>query len=86
MATATLTGYLPERMRHAHGRMRSIVGLLSLLLVSASSGQSIIAGMVGVGDHYVDVAPDTLLSELNVSPFGLPTGAIPDRSGQRRGV
>ena len=72
MATATLTGYLPERMRHAHGRMRSIVGLLSLLLVSASSGQSIIAGMVGVGDHYVDVAPDTLLSELNVHHSGYP--------------
>lgn len=28
--------------------------------------------MVGVGDHYVDVAPDTLLSELNVHHSGYP--------------
>ncbi|MBK6628635.1 MAG: T9SS type A sorting domain-containing protein [Flavobacteriales bacterium] len=50
---------------------RSVLLLVCLVIVGAASGQSIAAGMVGLDDHYVDVVPDTLLSELNVhlSPY-----------------
>ena len=45
---------------------RQVLLLVHIVFAQASVGQSIVAGMVGIDDHYVDVAPDTLLSELNV--------------------